>query len=233
MLARSSQRETVEALRQCLREEGTARPEFFSGFAGDLPRTIRRGTLVEYLAENGSGATALAMMAAREACREGGALVVIDRSRTFYPPAAASFGFNQDAILIRPQTRKDELWALNQALRCPGVGALLAWPDQLEERAFRGLQIAAETGGSVGLFIRPTKMRGQPAWSDMQLLVEALPSEKLRRLRVEVVRSRNGCEGVWDILELDDETPALTASRSVSLAAGLAATTGAARPSRA
>jgi protein ImuA len=233
MLARSSQRETVEALRQCLQEKAAARPEFSSGFDGDLPRTIRRGTLVEYLAESGSGATALALMTAREACREGGALVVIDRSRTFYPPAAAAFGLNQDTILIRPHSRKDELWALNQTLRCPGVGAMLCWPDQLEERAFRGLQIAAENGGSVGLFIRPTKVRGQPAWSDMQLLVEALPSEKLRRLRIEVVRSRCGHEGASAAVELDDETGTLQISRLVPLAAELAAPTGAVRPARA
>lgn len=233
MLARSSQRETVEALRQQLQEEGTSRPEFSSGLGGDLPQTFRRGTLVEYLADSGSGATALALLTAREACRDGGALVVINRSREFYPPAAARFGVNQATILIRPQTRKDELWALNQTLRCPGVGAMLCWPDQLEERAFRALQIAAEQGGAVGLFIRPTKVRGRPTWSDTQLLVEALPSEELRRLRIEVVRSRIGCEGAWDILELDDETPAIKPSRSLSLAAELAAATSEALPSRA
>jgi hypothetical protein len=233
MLARSSQRETVEALRQQLQEVGAARPEFSSGLNGELPKTFRRGSLVEYLADGGCGATAVALLTAREACRDGGALVVIDRSRTFYPPAAAPFGVNQATIIIRPQTRKDELWALNQTLRCPGVGALLCWPDQLDERAFRGLQIAAEKGGAVGLFIRPTSVRSRPTWSDTQLLIEALPSETSRRLRVEVVRSHGGCEGVWDILELDDETPALTASRSVSLATELAAATGAAGPSRA
>jgi protein ImuA len=234
MLAPSSQREIVDALRQRLQEERLAKHEEFpSGLAGELPATFRRGTLVEYLADGGSGATALALIAAREACREGGALVVVDRSRTFYPPAAAPFGLNQDAILLRPQTQKDELWALNQTLRCPGVGAVVCWPSQLEERAFRGLQIAAEHGGTVGLFIRPTNVRGRPAWSDTQLIVETLPGEKSRQLRIEVIRSRSGCEGVCEILELDDETPALTASRSLSLAAELAAATGATGASRA
>jgi hypothetical protein len=122
---------------------------------------------------------------------------------------------------------------LNQTLHCQGVGAMLAWPDQLKERAFRGMQIAAENGGLVGLFIRPTKVLGQPTWSDMQLLVEALPSEKLRRLRVEVVRSRCGHEGASAAMELDDETGTLQISRLVLLAAELAAATGAARPARA
>src|ERR671919_102312 len=41
---------------------------------------LRRGTLVEYLASAaGSGAGTLALAAAREACREGRALVILDR----------------------------------------------------------------------------------------------------------------------------------------------------------
>lgn len=233
MLASASQRETVDALREQLRTDEAVRPQFPSGLAGQLPKTFRRGALVEYLADGGSGATAVALMTAREACRDGGALVVVDRSRRFYPPAAALFELNLSTIFVRPPTRKDELWALNQTLRCPGVGAVLCWPDQLEERAFRGLQIAAEKEGAVGLFIQQTSVRGRPSWSDMQLLVEALPGGKLRRLRIEVVRSRGGIEGVCEILEFDDETPAFTPSRSMPLASGLAAATDAAGPSRA
>src|SRR5687768_12008515 len=52
---------------------------------------LRRGSLVEYLTPNaGSGAGTLALCAAREACADGRALVVLDRGRTFYPPAAAA-----------------------------------------------------------------------------------------------------------------------------------------------
>src|SRR5438067_5280877 len=66
---------------------------------------LRRGTLVEYLTSaSGSGAGTLALAAAREACREGRAFVVLDRtilarsasagnrSGHFYPPAAAAWG---------------------------------------------------------------------------------------------------------------------------------------------
>ena len=233
MLAPANQRETVDALREQLQAEDAVRPQFSSGLAGNLPPTFRRGALVEYLADGGSGATSVALLTAREACRDSGAFVVVDRSRRFYPPAARAFGLIQATIVIRPRSRKDELWALNQSLRCPGIGAVLCWPDQLEERAFRGLQIAAEKSGAVGLFMRPTNVRGRPTWTDTQLLVEALPSEKLRRLRIEVVRSRNGGEGVCETLELDDETPALTPPRSLSMASELATATSAPRPSRA
>src|SRR5262245_52378136 len=54
---------------------------------------LRHGMLVEWLAErSGCGAATLGLLAAREACRAGGMLVVLDRAQTFYPPAAAGWG---------------------------------------------------------------------------------------------------------------------------------------------
>jgi hypothetical protein len=162
-------------------------------------------------------------VAAREACREGRALVVVDRERQFYPPAAANFAVAGNTILIHPQTQKDELWALNQSLSCPGVGAVLAWPSQLDDRAFRALQLAAERGGTVGLLVRPANVRGQPTWSEVQLLVEAISGGKTRRLRVEVIRCRYGAAGASMEVELDDEYGTLQKSRALHLAAELAA----------
>src|SRR5262245_21752610 len=51
--------------------------------------SLRRGSLIEWLGEGaGNGASMLALIVAREACQEGGTLMVIDRRGTFYPPAA-------------------------------------------------------------------------------------------------------------------------------------------------
>src|SRR3954465_5466837 len=58
---------------------------------------LRHGMLVEWLAGVngiGGGAGTLGLLGAREACREGGTLVVIDRWQTFYPPAAATWGID-------------------------------------------------------------------------------------------------------------------------------------------
>jgi hypothetical protein len=151
--------------------------------------------------------------------------VVIDRERKFYPLAGALHG-----ILIHPQTQQDELWALNQSLACQGVGAVLCWPRKLDDRAFRSLQLAAERGGSVGLLIRPVSVRGQPSWADVQLLVEAMPGGRARRLKVELVRCRNGKAGAAVEVELDDETGNTS---PLHLAAELAAATTPHRPSRA
>jgi hypothetical protein len=180
---------------------------------------LRRGSLVEYLAPGpGCGAMTLAMAAAREACREGRALVVFDRRRTFYPAAAAAWGIDLAGLLIlQPADDAAELWALDQVLRCPGVGAVLAPCGVFDGRDFRRLQLAAESGGSVGLLLRPARFRGQPTWADVQWQVGQvcnLPGKIDRRqnvpaawrLQVELVHCRGGPSGQAAIVELDETT---------------------------
>jgi protein ImuA len=210
---------------------------------------LRRGTLVEYLiSAAGSGGGTLALAAAREACREGRALVVLDGSiagalrepslltgtpsvaaTCFYPPAAAAWGIDLSTMLVlRPASETDALWALDQALRCPGVGAVWAVCDQLDVRDFRRLQLAAECGGTLGLLVRPARQRGRPTWADVQWQVSCRVREAQRnapsrwpanrtvhsgrgglmhptwQLRVELVRCRGAAGGQAVVLELDE-----------------------------
>jgi hypothetical protein len=195
---------------------------------------LKRGTLVEYLSggsgdkAGGGGAAMLSLAAAREACGEGRALVVVERGRgqgkevrgrrsevrdegsrfkvrdsklrergqgagdrgqgfkedgtrsvpvtRFYPPAAAAWGIDLSAMLVlRTANEADALWAFDQALRCPGVGAVWGAWDRLDVRDFRRLQLAAEVGGTVGLLIRPARVRGQPTWAEVGWEIGAVP----------------------------------------------------------
>lgn len=73
---------------------------------------------------SGGGSQTLALVAAREACRDGKSLVVVDRTRRFYPPAAAAWGIDLSRlIVVHPASEADELWAIDQALRCRGEAA--------------------------------------------------------------------------------------------------------------
>ncbi len=158
---------------------------------------LRLGSLVEYLGQGVS----LAFAAACAACRER-ALIVVDRQREFYPLA---FGIDlAKTVLVRPANEADEMWALDQALRCPGVGATIARCGRLKAKDFRRLQLAAESGGSLGLLLRSAKLKGEPTWADVQWLVVPEPSRDRWRLRVELVRCRGGHGGRSVILELDE-----------------------------
>ncbi|HEV7226425.1 MAG TPA: hypothetical protein VGN42_27210 [Pirellulales bacterium] len=178
-------------------------------------RGLPSGALAEWVGEPGGGAGSLALIAAREACREGGALVAVDRQRCFYPPAADALGIDlENLMVVRPQSQADERWAVHQALSCRAVAAVLCWPEQLDDRTFRRWQLAAEKGGGLGLLVRPERALASPAWSEVRLRVRAVPGSIHRRLCVEVIFCRGGRGGESVEVELDDATnPLHLASR--------------------
>lgn len=204
-----------------------------------LPESgFRRGSLVEWLGEAGSGVTTMAFVAAREACQERGYLVLVDCApHRFYPPAAASFGVDLNKILIvRPQNEKDGHWAACQALSCRGVSAVLCWPNRLNERDLRRWQLAAESGGTLGLMIRPVKARGRPTWSEVQLLIQPLPLQSRisnRRVRIEVCYCRGRKSGSQVELEIDQEVGTTHEASSLHMVAQLADSAPAQRSARA
>lgn len=166
------------------------------------------GTLVEWLSEHpGSGAGMLAMMSARQACSEGKVLVIMDRARQFYPPAITAWGIDLERLLVlRPESESDELWALDQVLRSPSVGAVWAPLARIDVREFRRLQLAAESGGTIGLLIRPAHVRFEPSWAETQFFVHPTASPTGWRFNVEVTRSRGGISGRSVEFEINYQT---------------------------
>jgi protein ImuA len=182
---------------------------------------FRPGTLVEWLGRGeGNGTATLAFRAAASVLlaaggdgRGGATVLVLDATGEFYPPAAVAQGIEPARlIVVHPGNQADHTWALDQALRCPAVAAVVAWPEsmqgRLDGRTFRRLQLAVEQGGGLGLLIRPESVRGQPSWAGVRLLVESLPSMSPygrrapcttgRRMRVMILRCRGGGHMVGD-----------------------------------
>lgn len=211
--------DVVRQLREILAKwEGTLRAPSavaFSSGCGALDRLLpggrlRLGMVIEWLADApASGAGSLALRCARQACRQGGVLVVVDRCSMFYPPAAVAQGVDPRRLLVvEPQNHRDELWALTQALRSPAVAAVWTPVETIDSRAFRRLQLAAQAGQTLGLLLRPPTARGQPSWADVQLGVAAWGAEHDGRqgIAVRVLRSRGGRTGGVAHLSLDHQT---------------------------
>jgi protein ImuA len=136
---------------------------------------LKRGTLIEWLGHGeGSGAAALALTVAAHVLREEGILVVIDSTREFYPVAASCLGIPLErAVVVQPDERAGVLWAWEQSLRCPAVAVTLGWIDALDDRLFRRLQLAVETGNGLGFLLRPPD--GRATWATTRIGVKALP----------------------------------------------------------
>lgn len=186
-------------------------------------RGLRRGALVEWFSDgDGTGAGTLALLAARQACADGGVLVVLDTERQFYPPAAVRGGLAWEQLLVvQASTAADQLWAMDQALRCPAVAAVLTWPPPLDGHTFRRLQLAAEQGGGLGLLLRPAHVVHEPSWAEIRLRVEPLAAvgQPGRRLRIELLRGRGLREGTWVEVEIDDATDTVRLVASMAAAA--------------
>lgn len=189
----SNRAEVLQALQHQLDKGVTVRTgsEFPSGSARlDAAAGIRRGTLTELIGEEGGGASTLAVALAIRACDPNRPLVVVDQQRRIYPPALAAMGIDlRRVVMTFPSNAKDCQWVLTQALACPAIAAVLCWPDQLGDRMFRRLQLAAEQGGSLGLIIRRTAALNEPSWADARLSVQPAPFPGQRRFRIHVLRS--------------------------------------------
>jgi hypothetical protein len=227
-------RELQTRLRQLEGQEHRPSPEVVGTGCADFDALwpaggLERGTLIEWFpapeAERGSGCATLALVAARCLAADGGALVVVDRAKTFYPPAALALGVAATSlIIVRPSTAADELWAIDQALRSTAVAAVWTQLEKISAHDFRRLQLAAEQSGAVGLLIRPARTRWQPSWAHVRIVcrpqgVGSLfrraggtaissvtatgqrpvplkpPIPSSRRLNIEVIRVRGGTLG--------------------------------------
>jgi hypothetical protein len=169
------------------------------------PAAFRAGMIVEWVAEGaGAGAARLALPGALQALQNDGVLVVIDDRREFYPPAAVCLGLDLDrTIVVRPRNSQETIWVLEQALHCTGVAATLAWIDSLSDRVFRRLQLAAEHGAGLGIFLRPAAARREPTWADIRWGVQPVPQEangRRHREEASTIQADTACRRLGDVL---------------------------------
>jgi hypothetical protein len=147
-------------------------------------------------------------------------IVVVDRTGWFHPPAVMPWlGDERRLVVARPSRDDDEIWTIDQALRCTGVAAVLAWPrarvgrstasrgsrlsgaSQQWSTAMRRWQLAAAGSGAVGLFVRPLATRGEASWAEARIAVSPQAGGTLteRRLRLTLAG------GSWSAITADGQ----------------------------
>jgi protein ImuA len=237
-VSRTSRLEIIHNLRERLQQlERSDRPARTSGLVTGsaldqlLPgQEWSAGTLVEWLGEgDGSGAATLALAVSTELLRHGGALVVIDSEREFYPPALTGAGLER-MVVIQPHDASAALWATEQALHSRAVAVTLARIGPGSDRVFRRLQLAAEAGGGPGFLLRPARCRTEPPRGVARLWVEAAPEPRPLsgwRLRILVLHRRGGAAGEAVEVELSHEARLMPASAPLARPALLARAAGA------
>lgn len=137
-----------------------------------------------------------------------GALIWISASRTIFPPALKSFGISPERIIfIDLQKEKEIMWAMEEALKCKGLSAVIGEMQELNFTASRRLQLAVEQSQVTGFIIRrnPRSINTTACITRWQItaaqsqLVTGMPGVGFPRWNVELLKVRNGYPGKWQI----------------------------------
>ncbi|HLU05415.1 MAG TPA: translesion DNA synthesis-associated protein ImuA [Woeseiaceae bacterium] len=91
-----------------------------------------------------------------------------------YPPALLQWGINlQHMLMVHPRQDVEALWAAEQALSSGNCAAVLVWSDELDNRASRRLQLAAEKGQGLCFAFRPLEAAAISSAAALRLALSA------------------------------------------------------------
>jgi protein ImuA len=107
----------------------------------------------------------------------GGALVLVNPPHRPFVPALAAQGLDASRLLVLqgPMLARDaaaRVWACEQALRCAGVSAVLAWLPQVRPEQLRRLQMAAQNFQQLLFVMRPLAAQQEASPAVLRLLLE-------------------------------------------------------------
>lgn len=174
---------------------------------GSLPLAAIHEFITEN-AEEGAAASGFLSGLLSSITKKDGYIVWIVKTLNVFPPSLKCFGLNPDRIIFMELPKeKEALWAMEDALRCEGLAAVVCEVSDPDLTATRRMQIAVEKSGVTGFILRMNpKKTGSTAcvtrWHVKPLpsfLTEGLPGVGFPRWQVELVKVRNGRPGSWQI----------------------------------
>jgi hypothetical protein len=153
-----------------------------------------RGALSECLLdEPGIGELHLLLPLMQRLSQAGKTVFWLNPPHTPYAPALARGGVNLDqVILINTEDDGDFLWTLENCLRSPVTGLVMAWPGKLAARDIRRLQLAAEAGSNVCVLFRERRHAEQNSPAALRL---DLTAGSQQALKVNVLKRRGSWPG--------------------------------------
>jgi protein ImuA len=159
-------------------------------------------------AEDASASTGFIAGVLSKLMKSGGAVLWIGSSRTLFPPALASFGIDPDKIIfIDLQNQRDVLWAMEEALKCDALAAVVGEMQELSFTVSRRFQLAVEQSRVTGFILRRNprnltttaciarwKITSLPGTFDNDM-----PGVGFPHWNVELLKIRNGKPGTWQL----------------------------------
>ncbi|HVF97383.1 MAG TPA: hypothetical protein VM871_08690 [Flavisolibacter sp.] len=134
-------------------------------------------------------------------------IVWIRSSPKIFPPSLKWFGIEPHQVLfLTIKGEKDILWAINEALKCSSLSAVIGELPEMSLTASRRFQLAIEDAGVGGFILRNnpknllttavSRWHVQPMHSKVE---DDFPGLGYPRWQVNLLKARNGIPGTWDI----------------------------------
>lgn len=133
-----------------------------------------RGNLTEILVDRGGlGEMTLLLPALARLSAGGGWLALVAPPWLPHAPAWAAAGLALERLVLVGAGRQ-AAWCCEQLLACGGFSAVLAWPEaDIDARALRRLQVAAEGRPALACLWRPQALAATPSPAPLRLLLAA------------------------------------------------------------
>lgn len=151
-------------------------------------------SLVEILfSADGLGELSLLLPALAALSSQDKPVLVVAPPYRVYAPAWQRAGLRLAQLHLIEANGKDALWAMEQALRAGCCGAVIGWPLQADDNALRRLQVAAETGQTLGFIFRPLSAQTNPSPAPLRLTirdVQAIESWRDRGPELRILKCR-------------------------------------------
>ncbi len=140
--------------------------------------------------------------------QRGGICIWISTYRTLFPPTLKSFGVDPERVIFIDLARpKDALWAIQEALKCNALAAVIGEIREMTFTESRRLQLAVEESKVTG-FIHRNQPRNKNTLASVarwqiepiaSVLDDNMPGIGHPRWKVQLLKVRNGKTGTWQI----------------------------------
>lgn len=163
--------------------------------------------------------------------RNGGPCLWISKDRRLFPPSMGAFNIAPDRVIfIDAGNEKEVLWAMEEALKCKGLAAVVAEVKEISFAQSRRLQLAVESSRVTGFLLRNDLRKLSTTtcvarWQVRPLpgeLEDGLPGVGYPRWQVDLMRVRNGSPGSWVLewrpegfVQIEHKATGITETRQV------------------
>lgn len=185
------------------------------------------GSIHEMICANTEQATACAGLVSgllSVMMQKGGVCLWISLKDNIFPPALGSFGISPDRLIfIRVMNDPEALWVMEEALKYPGLAAVVTEVRKLDFKQSRRLQLAVEYSHVTGFVLRNMPAKMAPTASAARWMVKHLPSRLeddmpglgFPRWQVSLLKVRNGNPGKWMIEWTGDKFKLVEEQKSI------------------